>query len=158
MKLETFAYPLVNLIVLLIGLPLIGVRHWVWIALGIAIAEFVPTIGTTLCMTIWAFCALTVTQNTREALWLMGLYSIIMILHQIMSPFLKRPNLFGATPFEMLLSCAVGYLITGFQPFGILVGPLVYLFGKKLILTFFEPRKGKSHLQGYFNRGFPTRN
>ena len=75
-----------------------------------------------------------------------------------MSPFLKRPNLFGATPFEMLLSCAVGYLITGFQPFGILVGPLVYLFGKKLILTFFEPRKGKSHLQGYFNRGFPTRN
>ncbi len=150
----SLVYSAVTLVALMIGLPLIGIRHWFWIALGIAAASLIPTLGTSICMIIWGFCVLTVNQNIRQGLWLMLLYAIIMILEQILMPFFPRGNLFGATPFEMLLSCAIGYLVTAMQPVGMLIGPIVYLLGKKTVLTFFEPRNTRVKLTGYFNQGF----
>lgn len=149
-----FIYSAVTFVTLLIGLPLIGVRHWFWIALGIAVAAILPTVGTSACMIIWGFCVLNVTQNIRQGLWILLLYSIIMILEQILTPFFPRKNLFGAAPCEMLLSCVLGYLITAMQPVGLLIGPVVYLLGKKVIFTFFEPTNAKLKQDGFFNQGF----
>lgn len=149
-----FIYSALTLITLMIGLPLIGIRHWFWIALGIAAASFIPTLGTSACMIIWGFCILNINQNIRQGMWIMILYSILMILEQSLTPFFPRGNFFGATPCEMLLSCAIGYLVTALQPIGILIGPIVYLLGKKIIFTFFEPRNTRLKLEGYFNQGF----
>lgn len=154
MNKNNFIYAAVTLITLMIGLPLIGIRHWFWIALGIAAASLIPTLGTSICMIIWGFCVLNVNQNLREGMWLMLLYSILMILEQILTPFFPRKDFFGASPFEMLLSCVLGYLITAMHPVGMLVGPIVYLLGKKVIFTFFEPRNTRIKLNGYFNQGF----
>lgn len=150
-----FVMAAIQFIVLLIGLPLIGVHHWLWIALGIGVTALIPTLGVSASMIIWIFCVMNVTQNLRQSYWLMLLYIILMILEQLLIPvFPRKWDTFGAEPVEMVLAATAGYLITVMHPVGILIGPIVYLLGKKLLFTFFEPRSSHFKKGGYFNTGF----
>ncbi len=145
---------LVTFVTLLIGLPLIGTEHWGLFAFLVALCDIVPVIGASAFMLIWDFCVLNNTQDMTRGYWLILLYIIVMIEQQILLPFFPRHPDLGVSPFEMVLATTVGYLVTALQPVGILIGPAVYLLGKKIVFTFMIPRNTKNAPHGYFNRGF----
>ena len=146
-------YSVVTFAALMVGLPVIGLRNWIFVALGFTVLDLIPVLGFSAGMLGLAVYELAGAQNRRVGLNLLLLYVIVMILQQILDGVLSWSNAFGVTPCEIVVASLVAYGATGLQPYWLLTGPLVWLFGKKILYTFFEPRNGRRK-KGYFNRGF----
>lgn len=109
------------------------------IALVITIVDFIPTIGISTCMLPWALIdALFV--NKKAGLSIFILYVIIMIIKQILEPFVRGKSL-GISPIEEVVSAVAGYFIFSIfsiGPVGFVAGPVLYIISKK-VYTKFNP-------------------
>lgn len=112
------------------------------IALVITIVDFIPTIGISTCMLPWALIdALFVKPDgTKAGLSIFILYVIIMIIKQILEPFVRGKSL-GISPIEEVISAVAGYFIFSIfsiGPVGFVAGPVLYIISKK-VYTKFNP-------------------
>lgn len=112
------------------------------IALVITIVDFIPTIGISTCMLPWALIdALFVKPDgTKAGLSIFVLYVIIMVIKQILEPFVRGKSL-GISPIEEVVSAVAGYFIFGIfgvSPIGFVAGPVLYIIAKK-VYTKFNP-------------------
>ncbi len=112
------------------------------IALVITFVDFLPTVGISICMLPWALIdALFVEPDGKKAGFsIFILYIIIMVVKQILEPFVRGKSL-GISPIEEIFSSVAGYLffsIFGVGAVGFVAGPLLYIISKK-VYTKFNP-------------------
>ncbi|MBQ1545517.1 MAG: AI-2E family transporter [Clostridia bacterium] len=125
---------LITLAALLTGLYFIGVKHWILIAIGITVVDAVPFLGLGITMLPWAFYELVIDKDRETGLWLFGLFVLIMVVRQILEPFVRGKSL-GISPLEEVAASVGGFVLTGFNGIGLIAGPIVYIIGKKLWQT-----------------------
>ncbi len=144
----------ITLAALLIGLNLIGIEHWILAAVAITAVDLLPVLGLSVTMIPWAFYELVFAKDTRTGLWIFLLFLIIMVLKQALEPFVRGASL-GISPWEEIISSLAGFVLTGMNGFGLLLGPVVYIVGKKVYRTM-NPLSEVNGRQstGYFDRGF----
>ncbi len=137
---------------LLLGLNLIGIEHWILASVAITIVDLLPVLGLSVTMIPWAVYELAIAHDTRTGLWIFLLFVIIMAIKQILEPFIRGKSL-GISPWEEVASSVAGFLLTGGNGIGLILGPTVYIVGKKVYHTFRPELQGKRST-GYFDQGF----
>lgn len=142
----------ITLVGLLVGLKLIGIGHWILAAVAITIVDLLPVLGLSVTMIPWAVYELAIAKDTRTGLWIFLLFVIIMVIKQVLEPFIRGASL-GISPWEEVVSSVAGFLLTGGNGIGLLLGPVVYIVGKKVYRTTHPEVSGRKST-GYFDRGF----
>ena len=142
----------ITLASLLLGLNLIGIEHWILASVAITIVDLLPVLGLSVTMIPWAVYELAIAKDTKTGLWIFLLFVIIMTLKQILEPFIRGASL-GISPWEEILSSVAGFVLTGGNGIGLLLGPVVYIVGKKVYRTTHPEVTGREN-RGYFDRGF----
>ena len=142
----------ITLASLLLGLNLIGIEHWILASIAITIVDLLPVLGLSVTMIPWAVYELAIAKDTKTGLWIFLLFVIIMTLKQILEPFIRGASL-GISPWEEILSSVAGFVLTGGNGIGLLLGPVVYIVGKKVYRTTHPEVTGREN-RGYFDRGF----
>ena len=142
----------ITLAALLLGLNLIGIEHWILASVAITIVDLLPVLGLSITMIPWAVYELAIAKDTRTGLWIFLLFCIIMAVKQILEPFVRGATL-GISPWEEIVSSVVGLVLTGGNGLGLLLGPVVYIVGKKVYRTTHPEVAGRQN-RGYFDRGF----
>lgn len=122
---------LITLAALLAGLYFIGVPHWILIAIGITLVDAVPFLGLGITMLPWSFYELVIAKDRETGLWLFGLFVLVMVVRQILEPFVRGKSL-GISPLEEVAASVGGFVLTGFNGIGLIAGPIVYIIGKKI--------------------------
>lgn len=113
LKLATLTF-----VLLCIGFYIIGIDYWGIKALGIAIVDIIPIVGSGIIMIPWALIHFLM-GNTTIA-WQIGLvYIVITVIRQIAEPFVTGREI-GVRPLYTFIVTAVCMLIFG--PLGALVG------------------------------------
>lgn len=102
-----------------------------FIALGLAILDFLPVLGLMIPMGIWAACAIIFCGNTTLGVAVIILCLAVSVLKQIIEPFVVGKSM-GISPLEEILSALVLFLVMGFNPLGLIIGPIVYTVGKTI--------------------------
>ena len=137
---------------LLIGLNLIGIEHWILAAVAITIVDMLPVLGLSVTMIPWAVYELVFQKDTRTGLWIFLLFVIIMVIKQVLEPFVRGASL-GISPWEEIVSSVAGFALMGGNGLGLILGPVVYIVGKKVYRTM-HPELVGGTATGYFDRGF----
>ena len=121
-----------------------------FIALGLALLDFLPVIGLFAPMSIWAAVAILQSKNTL-GISIIVLCFIVMIIKEILEPFIIGKSM-GISPLEEILSCVVGYLVLGTNAIGFIVGPIVYTVGKTVYLKVTHQPLVRDAKKPFFNR------
>ncbi|MBQ8063035.1 MAG: AI-2E family transporter [Clostridia bacterium] len=137
---------------LLLGLNLIGIDHWIMASVAITIVDLLPVLGLSITMIPWAFYELVFAKDTKTGLWIFFLFIILMVLKQALEPFIRGASL-GISPWEEIISSVAGFALLGGNGLGLLLGPVVYIVGKKIYRTNHPAMAGRA-TTGYFDRGF----
>lgn len=146
----------VTLVGLLIGLYFIGINHWILASIAITIVDLLPVLGLSVTMIPWAVYELLFVKDTSTGLWIFLLFVILMVVKQVLEPFVRGASL-GISPWEEVVASAAGFVLTGMNGIGLLLGPVVYIVGKKTYRTFHPAAEVEGRpTGGYFNRGFHT--
>lgn len=148
----------ITFVALMIGLYLLKVEHWILISVCFTIVDLLPVLGLGICMIPWAAYEIFIQDNTKLGLWIFLLFVIIMVIRQILEPFVRGKSL-GISPLEEVAAAVIGYLVFGMNGLGLVLGPVIYIVGKKAYRTFVP----SSTIEGggstpYFNRGFTKPN
>ena len=106
-----------------------------FIALGLAILDFLPIIGILIPMGIWASVAILAFGNTTLGLAVIVLCLVVMVIKQIIEPFVAGKSL-GISPLEEIASALVACLVMGLNPLGLIFGPIIYTVGKGFYLKY----------------------
>lgn len=115
-------------ILLCIGFFIIGIDYWGIKALGVAIVDIIPILGSGIIMVPWALIHFLI-GNTTIA-WQIGLvYIIITVIRQIAEPFVTGREI-GVSPLYTFISTIVCILIFG--PLGAIVGAAVAIVIKAI--------------------------
>lgn len=152
-----FILTTITLVCLLVGLKLIGIGHWIIAALVITFVDLLPVLGLSVTMIPWAFYKMVFADDTRTGLYIFLLFLIIMVIKQLLDPFVRAFSL-GISPWEEIISSLAGFVLLGMNGIGLILGPVVYIIGKKVYRTrnpLSEVGNGQS--TGYFDRGFGQR-
>ena len=144
----------ITLTALLIGLYNIGIEHWILASIAITFIDLLPVLGLSVTMIPWAFYELVFAKDTHTGIWIFLLFLIIMFLKQILDPFVRGWSL-GISPWEEIVASLAGFVLTGMNGIGLILGPVVYIVGKKIYRT----RNPQTEVYGrenpgYFDRGF----
>lgn len=144
----------ITLTALLIGLYNIGIGHWILASIAITFIDLLPVLGLSVTMIPWAFYELVFAKDTHTGIWIFLLFLIIMFLKQILDPFVRGWSL-GISPWEEIVASLAGFVLTGMNGIGLILGPVVYIVGKKIYRT----RNPQTEVYGrenpgYFDRGF----
>ncbi|MER2173058.1 MAG: AI-2E family transporter [Carnobacterium sp.] len=108
-------------ILLCIGFIIIGIDHWGLKALGIAIVDMVPILGSGIIMIPWALIYFFMGNTTMA--WQLGLlYIVINVIRQVAEPFVTGREI-GVRPLYTFISTIACILLFG--PFGAILGALV---------------------------------
>ncbi|MGX8691896.1 MAG: AI-2E family transporter, partial [Eubacteriales bacterium] len=142
----------ITLVGLLIGLKLIGIGHWILAAVAITLVDLLPVLGLSITMIPWAVYELAIQKDTRTGLWIFLLFVIIMVIKQVLEPFVRGASL-GISPWEEIISSVAGFALMGGNGLGLILGPCVYIVGKKVYRTMHPELAGRG-TTGYFDRGF----
>lgn len=137
-----FILTTITLAGLLIGLNLIGIEHWILAAVAITIVDMLPVLGLSVTMIPWAVYELVFQKDTRTGLWIFLLFVIIMVIKQVLEPFVRGASL-GISPWEEIVSSVAGFALMGGNGLGLILGPVVYIVGKKVYRTM-HPEDRKS--------------
>lgn len=105
-KIMLFVY-----IILLVGFSLIGVEYAFFIALLIAILDFLPFFGTGAAMWPWAVVKL-VQGDYLQALWIMIIWAVSQLVRQLIQPKLVGESV-GLKPIPTLLFLYIGFRMGG---------------------------------------------
>lgn len=144
-------------VLLMIGLLIINgsVYHFgnfigiLFIAFGLALLDFLPVIGLFAPMAIWSVLAMLVDGNKKLGIAIIVLCFIIMIIKQVVEPFVMGKKM-GISPLEEVLSAIAGYAL--FNAVGLIVGPIVYTVGKTTYLKITNQPFIKSAQKTFFKK------
>ena len=118
-----------NFIILVIGLMIIGVDFWFLKALGIAIVDTLPVLGSGIVMIPWAVTHLLLGNTTLA--WQLGLlYIVIVVVRQIAEPIITGKSI-GVRPLYTFISTIICMLIFG--PIGAVLGAVIAVVIKSVI-------------------------
>ena len=139
----------ITLTALLIGLYNIGIEHWILASIAITFIDLLPVLGLSVTMIPWAFYELVFAKDTHTGIWIFLLFLIIMFLKQILDPFVRGWSL-GISPWEEIVASLAGFVLTGMNGIGLILGPVVYIVGKKIYRT----RNPQTEVYGRENPGY----
>lgn len=111
----------ITFIILSIGLTVIDAPWPVLIALGIAILDILPVVGSGIIMIPWSIISF-ISGNTDLGVKLAILYVSLAIIRQIIEPKIVGDQI-GIRPLYTFFSTILGSLILG--PIGVIIGPLI---------------------------------
>ncbi|MEG0250895.1 MAG: AI-2E family transporter [Peptostreptococcus sp.] len=112
---------LVSFVVLSIGLYIIGIKLPILKAMGIAIVDVLPVVGSGIIMIPWAISFVIRDLNSMGANVII-LYVILVVLRQIIEPKILGDSI-GLRPLYTFVATILGGLIFG--PLGVFLGPLI---------------------------------
>lgn len=119
---------ILGFILLAIGLWWIGVDLWLLKALGIAIVDIIPVLGSGIVMIPWALIHLFLGNSTLA--WQIGvLYIVLVVIRQIAEPIITG-NAIGVRPIYTFFSTVVCIVIFG--PIGAVLGAVVAVILKAI--------------------------
>lgn len=98
-------------VILYIGFQLLHIQHALLLAIGIAILDFIPFLGTGTALWPWALFQL-LTGDVSMAAWLMVIYCICLPVHQILQPKFVGDTV-GLDPLWTLIFMFMGYRLSG---------------------------------------------
>ncbi len=105
------------------GFYVIGQNYALLLALGLAVMDFIPIIGSGTIMVPWAFIAL-FTQDYSTAIGLMVIWGIVVLFRRVAEPKFVG-NQTGLSPLLSLVSIYVGMKLGGV--IGMILGPILAL-------------------------------
>ncbi|SFH75786.1 AI-2E family transporter [Pisciglobus halotolerans] len=115
-------------IILCIGLWWIGISWWGVKALGIAIIDIIPVLGSGIIMLPWALVYLLMGQTSLA--WQLGLlYIVLVIVRQIADPLITGREI-GVRPIYTLLSTIICIVLFG--PIGAVLGAIIAVIIKAI--------------------------
>lgn len=115
-------------VLLCIGFVVIGIDWWAIKALGIAVVDMIPVLGSGIIMLPWAI--IRALMGDGEVAWKIAvLYVIILLVRQFAEPYLTGKQI-GVRPLYTFLSTVVCVLIFG--PIGALLGAVVAIIIKAI--------------------------
>lgn len=118
-----------SFIILAIGLRLIGVEYWILKALGIAIVDMIPVLGSGIVMVPWAVVHFFL-GNTTWA-WQLGLlYVVLIVFRQFAEPIITGKSI-GVRPLYTFLSTIICVIVFG--PIGAVLGAVVAIVIKSVM-------------------------
>ncbi len=126
LKIEVWMY-----LLLVVGLGLLGVNYYALIALGIAVMDFLPFLGTGTILIPWAVIKI-FSGNYRMAVWLLIIWCGGQLARQLIQPKIVGDSI-GVPPIPTLLLLYVGYRLGGVLGMIVAVplGLLVYTMFKE---------------------------
>lgn len=110
-------------VILAVGFYLIGQNYALLLALGLAVMDFIPIIGSGTIMVPWAFVAL-FTRDYSTAIGLMVIWGIVVLFRRVAEPKFVG-NQTGLSPLLSLISIYVGMKLGGVL--GMILGPILAL-------------------------------
>lgn len=115
-------------VLLCIGFVVIGIDWWGLKALGIAIVDIIPVLGSGIIMLPWAI--IRALMGDGDVAWKIAvLYVVILLVRQFAEPYLTGKQI-GVRPLYTFLSTIVCVLIFG--PIGALLGAVVAIIIKAI--------------------------
>lgn len=115
-------------VLLCIGFVVIGIDWWGLKALGIAIVDMIPVLGSGIIMLPWAI--IRALMGDGDVAWKIAvLYVIVLLVRQFAEPYLTGKQI-GVRPLYTFLSTIVCVLIFG--PIGALLGAVVAIIIKSI--------------------------
>jgi sporulation integral membrane protein YtvI len=103
----------------LVGLLILRVPYAITLAIIIGVVDLLPYLGTGFVFVPW-IVYLFFTGNSYLALWLLGLYGIVLVQRQVMEPRVMASSI-GLDPLATLIAVFVGFQLFGF--IGLMIGP-----------------------------------
>ena len=126
----------VTLVLLLLGCHFfLNINHWILVPVCITIVDVLPFIGCSIAMLPWAAFEIFFKDQTELGLHIFLLYVGVMVVRQILEPFVRGKSL-GLSPWEEVVSSVLGYVVFGMNGLGLIIGPVVYIAGKRVYKTF----------------------
>lgn len=118
-----------SFIILAVGLRLIGVEYWLFKALGIAIVDMIPVLGSGIIMVPWAVIHFFLGNSTWA--WQLGLlYIILIVFRQFAEPIITGKSI-GVRPLYTFLSTIVCMVLFG--PIGAVLGAAAAIVIKSIL-------------------------
>lgn len=111
---------IITFIALLVGLNILHVKFSVFIALGIALVDILPVIGSGIIMIPWSIISF-ISGNNEIGKGIAIIYVILLVSRQLIEPYILGKNI-GVRPLYTFLATIMGSVLLG--PVGILIGPL----------------------------------
>ena len=111
----------VTLVILFLGLVLLRVRYALLWALGIALVDAFPVLGTGTVLLPWALICF-LQDDAARAIGLVGIYAVISLTRSILEPKLVGKQL-GLDPLVTLIALYAGYKLWGIG--GMILAPLL---------------------------------
>ncbi|UJF16337.1 AI-2E family transporter [Jeotgalibaca sp. MA1X17-3] len=125
----TLKLAFLSLIILSIGLFMIGVDFWFLKALGIAIVDIFPVLGSGMVMIPWAVIHLLMGHTTIA--WKIGLlYIVMVVVRQVAEPIITGKSI-GVRPIYTFLATVISMLIFG--PIGAVLGAVITIVLKAVL-------------------------
>ena len=119
----------ISFVLLCIGFLYFGIDFWFLKALGIAVFDLIPILGSGMVMIPWAVIHLLLGNTTLA--WQIGLlYIILVVVRQIAEPFITGKEL-GIRPLYTFLATVVCILLFG--PIGAVLGAVVAVVIKAVL-------------------------
>ena len=119
----------VTLVLLLLGLVVLGIPYAPLWAVGIALVDAVPVLGTGTVLLPWALISYLQADRAR-AIGLLALYILISVTRSVLEPKLVGKHL-GLDPLVTLFALYAGYRIWGF--WGMVAAPLLAVTAVQLL-------------------------
>ena len=111
--------------ILLGGFLLVGQNYALLLALGLAILDFIPIIGSGTVMVPWAVVAL-FTRDFSTAVYLMVIWGVVAMFRRVAEPRFVGDQT-GLSPILSLVGIYVGMKVAGVA--GMILGPILILVG-----------------------------
>lgn len=119
----------VTLVLLVLGFWLLRIENALFWALGVALVDAFPVLGTGTVLLPWSFLAF-VQQDIPRAVGLLGLYATITLTRSILEPKLVGRHL-GLDPLAALVSLYAGYRLFGLT--GMILAPMLTVTAMQLV-------------------------
>ncbi|RKD27550.1 sporulation integral membrane protein YtvI [Caminicella sporogenes] len=106
-----------------IGLTILGIDYSILIALIVSVIDVLPFFGSGAVYIPWAIFSL-LSENFKEAIFLIALYLIITLVRQTLEPKILSTQI-GLYPLVTLMAIYIGLKVFGFM--GIFLGPFIVI-------------------------------
>ena len=119
----------VTLVLLVLGFRLLRIQNGLLWALGVALVDAFPILGTGTVLLPWSFLAF-LQQDAPRAIGLLGLYATVTLTRSILEPKLVGRHL-GLDPLAALMALYAGYRLFGLP--GMILAPMLTVTALQLV-------------------------